>query len=245
MWFRKNNDQLIDKLSSVPETTPDYGLLHRRPMHRVFYVGSRLPFKKLCPAFSIEKMTLWTKVWDPTSNDSDNAIPLPSRRSLGASIRGTLYAVATKDLITLDFFKENGNVFKRKRIPIITPHTNGDGELYRTEAWFYDGVPKHWAEKMDWDLSFFRGKGTYQIAPIADGVSSPIPPLQILRHFYYKPPVPCSVNLNIWRWETHEHNKSTDQGIAEQHAKDEANERKFNPPKEEPRKFIYINSDDK
>lgn len=144
-----------------PEFTPDMFLLEQQERHLVFDYGRTLfDVPKVCPALTVEKMTLWRR----RAVQGPKAVALKICNIPKARIGGTLYLMSTEEIVELDKERQNGLHFDRKQVPVQLPYQDETGSMTVRPAWAYIGKPEHWYPTMQWDIEFYRGKGEYSLA---------------------------------------------------------------------------------
>lgn len=256
IFRKKPSAEFIKDLCTVPARTPDLPLLLGRPRHLLFDYGQQLPFPRMSDAYTVEKMSLWNK--DP-EGDGITAVAMRMASIAKAKIFGSLYVLSTEDLVKLDKAHQNGVFFKRKRVPVNTPHFNpsenevdnnsklyagnaaGTYQLNRAEAWMYVGLSDQWAGPIDWATSFYKGYGNFRLANLFNTPANQRQ-LQIPNHYRYEPveeaPFKMRTSSHVRSWAKNEDVRSQDMTARENYEK----ERKLNPTIHETRKFIYISS---
>ena len=157
-WFSK---------IAVPLHTPDKALLENSEYKLLFEYGELqaglpkadlIPTHPVCPAFTVEKFSLLKK------NDGAETFPLALRLPMKgtpffrARIGGVLAAVRSKDILSLDNYRENGVSFVRKRNSVFLPYIDADGNPMKIKAWMYCGHNEHWRDQVDWDVNYYKGR---------------------------------------------------------------------------------------
>src|SRR5438552_843161 len=93
---------LAEARRAVPESTPDICVLEQKDSHLVFDYGDLITHvPQVCPAFTVEKLTMWQQ-------NREHGTPPVVMKIHGeprAKISGNLYLMSTEDLVYLDKHK--------------------------------------------------------------------------------------------------------------------------------------------
>ena len=106
--------------------------------------GPPLDYRELCPAFSIERFSLW-EYQDKKEFEIVlvRAAELPTAR-----LEGRLYTLSDRELLSLDKKRGVGYTCDRKRIPVLVPAANEYGQCATVYTSAYIGRNTHWVERI-------------------------------------------------------------------------------------------------
>lgn len=150
-------------LMCLPKHSQDIALLEQREHHLVFDYGPNLPSAHpISEAYTYQRATLWDRA---PNGDGILAVAMRMSGVPRARIAGTLNLINTEDLLNLDIQRKNGVLFRRKRVPILLPQQDRNGEFPRCNAWAYVANPQKWNTEVnayeahvDWVTAYYRGK---------------------------------------------------------------------------------------
>lgn len=175
--------------------TPDVAFIEERSHHLVFLYGNTKtnhphssnkigwtnpaggPHGRLFLSFTWDKFELWKKnlkeesfpIALPRGAERKNIFDKQGRRT----VKGELWMVSSRDILSLDKFHMNGVLFERQRVRIIVPYREmlvwkrddvlkhflgkdvGDVKLlsnpivHLVKAWMYVGIMDHWDRQLD------------------------------------------------------------------------------------------------
>lgn len=134
-----------DQLSYIPNKLVDF--------------GPPLSYPELCTAYSVQRLSLWTR----TTEQTLEIIPLVAPKLSHARSEGMLYSVTDEELISLDEQRHIGVHFERKRVAVLVPTLDHNGKLITVYAQMYVGKTDYWYEKIEYAQTVLRGEGEYQI----------------------------------------------------------------------------------
>jgi gamma-glutamylcyclotransferase (GGCT)/AIG2-like uncharacterized protein YtfP len=153
----------------TPNNTPDLFRLEHSEFHRLFEYGEMkkdmpkhtvLHVDPICTAYTVEKLPLWTH------NQGEGTIPFAARINLPSlivprpKVCGELYQITKDKLIELDNLRLNGVSFERKRVKLIVPFLDPEGDPIECRAWMYVGKKKYWEPMIQWDQDFYLTRTT-------------------------------------------------------------------------------------
>ncbi len=213
LFFNRFRDKALANLKAAVQThiplhTPDIAQLEQSKEVRLFDYGADCSkiWDEVYPGITLEHMGMWNRVTEKgtpplvlnrkgltmqveDSNGDQQHIAICPR----GRILGSIYSVPVEDIVELDKRRENGVLFCRKKVPIITPqylpsedpHTdifNREGTPVIENVYMYVGIKAVWGEQVRWDHAFYGGRGDFQVADCQE-IYSP----WVGRYYKYKP----------------------------------------------------------
>lgn len=129
-------------------TTPDLDELQKAEEgHLLFDPKVRKSDKIVCSAFSVEKLSLYTRTED------NLPLPIRIRGQHRARIGGALYRVTTKDIVGLDKMHQNRLLFERREVEVYVPIWDVKRRravmVMPRPAFFYSAIAEVWEERLD------------------------------------------------------------------------------------------------
>lgn len=175
-WFSKKSDNTALKAfvaeveKEQPPCTDDVYALEQRQCQLLFVYDEMMSrhreYKERIEPYSTCVATAFTKdkfsLWKRDLKEQSFPIPLEVGYTGAplAAVKGELYIIASKQLISIDNYKANGLLYARKRIKVNVPYRRYDQwgtlqplEYRELKAWMYVGLDK-WNELLDSGYTF-------------------------------------------------------------------------------------------
>lgn len=175
----------LNEAAQIPQYTPDMWRLEQHANVLLFDYGLVNGAKPECSAFTCDRFAVLKqhlkKATFPVAFNWN--VDAPRHR-----VCGSLYQLTPFELARIDYQKQNGVFYTRRKVKIIVPQdkdqpfSDHNGNPIELSAWMYGGCKSHWGPMLDWDRSFYRGREGSVFSPVTV-IKSSRPWLDTYYHF--------------------------------------------------------------